>query len=409
MLKLLIEKELKNIIQSPKFVATFITCSILILMSIGIGINEFNNAVKQYNTAKNLTKQEMTQSRSWMGLTSKAYREPDPMQIFSAGVNYDIGRYSLVNGRNDVKLQNSYYSDDPIFAVFRYVDFTFIVTIIFSLFAILFTYNSINGEREDGTMRLVFSNSIPRSTFISAKFIGSWLGLVVPLMIPILIGLLMLLIFKVPLLTVHWVSIVVLIVMAILYLTFFSAFGVFISSITKYSSVSFMILLVAWIIFVFIVPRSGVMLASQFVKVPSIAEVESQKESHSKSEWNSHFQKLSKLWEQRNTEMKGMTDAQRKAYEDDNSYTWLEQEDKLRSEVQKNISDYSLRAGEELRNKQSMLEKLALSLSRFSPASSFQLAAMNLSSTGIDLKNRYEKEIQNYKKDFTVYTQKKQK
>jgi ABC-type transport system involved in multi-copper enzyme maturation permease subunit len=409
MLKLLIEKELKNIVRSPKFIATFITCSVLILASIGIGIKEFNNSVKQYNTATSLSEQEMMQSRSWMSLTAKAYRPPDPMQIFSAGVNNDIGRFSQVNARNDVKLQNSYYSDDPIFAVFRYIDFTFIVTVVFSLFAILFTYNSINGEKEGGTLRLVFSNSIPRSTFISAKFIGSWLGLVVPLLIPILIGLLLLLIFKVPLTYIHWMSIILLIVSAILYLTFFSAFGVFISSLTKYSSISFMILLVAWIVFVFVIPRIGVMSASQVVSVPSIAEIESQKDSYTKSLWDNHFKQLSDMWAVRNLQMKGMNDADRKAFEDENSYAWFEQEDKLRSEVQKNISDYSLRLNEELRNKKAMLEKLALTLSRFSPASSFQFASMNLASTGIDQKSRYENQMQDYKKNFAAYTDKKQK
>ncbi len=408
MLKLLIEKELKNIINSPKFFATFATCSVLILTSIGIGIKEFNNSVKQYNTATSLSEQEMMQSHSWMSLTAKAYRPPDPMQIFSAGVNNDIGRFSQVNARNDVKLQNSYYSDDPIYAVFQYIDFTFIVTVVFSLFAILFTYNSINGEKEDGTLRLVFSNSIPRSTFISAKFIGSWLGLVIPLLIPILAGLLLLVIFKVPLTSIHWVSIILLIVSAILYLTFFSAFGVFISSLTKYSSISFMILLVAWIVFVFIIPRIGVMSASQIIIVPSIAETESQKDSYSKSLWDNHFKQLSDMWAVRNLQMKGMSDNERKAFEDDNSYAWLEQEDKLRSEVQKNISDYSLRLNEELRNKKAMLEKLALTLSRFSPASSFQFAAMNLASTGIDQKTLYENQIQNYKNDFVAYTEKKQ-
>ena len=409
MLKLLIEKELKNIIQSPKFLATFITCSVLILMSIAIGVNEYNNSLKQYNTAKNLAKQELREARSWLGMSAKAFREPNPMQIFSAGVNNDIGRFSRINSRTDVKLQNSIYSDDPIFAVFQYIDFTFIVTVIFSLFAILFTYNSINGEREEGTLRLVFSNSVPRATYISAKFIGSWLGLVIPLMIPILIGLLMLFIFKVPFSMVHWISILILIFMAILYLTFFSAFGVFVSSLTKYSSVSFMILLIAWIIFVFIVPRFGVMVASQFVTVPSISEIESQIDANSKSQWNLHFEKLNKLWQTRNQTMEGMIETEREAYKDDNSYAWLEEEDKLRSEVQKNITDYSLRIHEDLTNKQSTLQKLALTFSRFSPASSFQLASMNLSSTGIDLKSRYEKEMLNYKKDFTNFTEKKQK
>ena len=409
MFRLLVEKELKNIIQSPKFVATFITCSILILLSITIGINEYKNSVNQYNTAKSLNEQEMMQSRSWQGLSYKTYRKPNPMQIFSAGVNYDIGRYAVVNHFNDVKMQNSDYSDDPIFAVFRFMDFTFIVTIVFSLFAILFTYNSINGEREGGTLRLVFSNNVPRATFISAKFVGSWLGLVVPLLIPILIGFLIVVIAGVPLTGEDWFKLSILVLISLLYITFFSAFGIFISSLTRYASVSFLILLVAWIALVFIIPHAGVMAASQVIKVPSIAEVESQKDAYSKTKWDKHFNQLSSIWERRRNETQGMTEAEKQAYEDEKSYSWFEEEDKLRKSVEKEIADYSVRLNEELRNKQKVMEYLALTISRFSPASSFQLASMNLGGTGIDLKNRYENRIQEYKQNFLEYTDAKQK
>ena len=409
MFRLLVEKELKNIIQSPKFLATFLTCSFLILLSIGIGINEYFNMMEQYNTAQNLAKTEMTQARSWMALSAKAFREPDPMQIFSAGVNYDIGRYSIVHERQDSKLQNSVYSDDPIFAVFRYMDFTFIVTVVFSLFAILFTYNTVNGERENGTMRLVFSNALPRSTFISAKFVGSWLGLVVPLLVPILVGLLLLVVFKVPLSAAHWIKIIMLISTSVLYLTFFIAFGILISAVTKYSSVSFMILLVAWITLVFIIPRIGVMTASQFISVPTVAELESQKDAFSKARWDKHYGEIEKVWRARNAEMNGMSEADRQSYREENEYKWFEEDDKVRNEVQKEITEYSSKLSDDVRNRKATLENLALNISRISPASSFQLAAMNIATSDINLKNRYEKEIQNYRQTFSTFTQKKQK
>ncbi len=409
MLRLLIEKELKNIIQSPKFVATFITCSVLILLSFGIGINEYSGMVEQYNTAQNLLKSEMSQARSWMGLSSKAFRPPDPMQIFSSGVNYDIGRYSLVNSRFDVKLQNSVYSDDPIFAIFRYFDFTFVVTIVFSLFAILFTFNTINGEREGGTMRLVFSNSVPRSTYITSKFIGSWLGLVVPLLLPILIGLLMVILLNVPLASGHWIKIIFLILLSVIYLTFFIAFGIFISSVTKYSSASFLILLVAWIAFVFIVPRAGIMTASQFINVPTIAELESQKDAFSKAAWEKHFREMEPVWRERNQAMAGMSQAEQEAYREENEYKWFEEDDRMRNNVQKEITDYSFKLNEEVRNKRNMLENLGLNFSRISPASCYQLASMNLAGTNIDLKSRYEKQIEDYRNNFREYTEKKQK
>lgn len=54
------------------------------------------------------------------------------------------------------------------------------------------------------------------------------------------------------------------------------------------------------------------------------------------------------------------------------------------------------------------MEKLALILSRFSPASSYQLACMKLSGTDIEMKSRYQESLENYKKDFITYVDKKQ-
>ncbi len=409
MFRLLVEKELKHIIQSSKFALTFGTCSLLILLSIGIGINEYHNSVKQYNAATNLNTEEMMMAKSWMMLSTKAFRQPNPFQVFTFGVNNDVGRFSTITSRSDVKLQSSVYSDDPIFAIFQQLDYTAVVAIVLALFAILFTFNSINGEKEGGTLRLVFSNSIPRSTYIASKFVGSWLGLIVPLLIPILIGLLMVVVFKVPLTGGDWAKVLMLIFMSVIYLTLFIALGIFVSSLTKYSSVSFLVLLVAWIMFVFVTPRIGIAIASQIDKVPSIAEVESQKDAYSKTQWNKLNETFSAIWEKRNEIMKNMSDVQRTAYQDENSYAWLEEEDKIRKDMDKNIADYSAKLSEELVNKKNSLEKNAFAFSRISPASLFFLGAMNLSGTNINLKNRYEKSMADYKKSFAQFTDKKQK
>ena len=66
MLKTLIEKELKSIIASPKFVATFSVCSVLILLSVFVGIKEYKAAVRQYEAATQLADQELRESSSFM-------------------------------------------------------------------------------------------------------------------------------------------------------------------------------------------------------------------------------------------------------------------------------------------------------------------------------------------------------
>jgi len=408
MFRILVQKELKTIIQSPKFVTTFLTCSILILLSVYVGIQDYNYSLNKYIAAQNLVKNEMETASAWSELENKIYRKPNPLQIFSAGINNDLGRFSLVARFKDVKLESSSYSEDPIFAFFRYLDFTFIVTIVLSLFAILFTYDSVNGEKESGTLKLVFSNSIPRSKFLGAKFLGSWLGLIIPVSIPVLISILFLLLFNISLTSPQWMTLILYIITSFGYFTFFIALGIMFSSFTKTSSSSFLISLVAWISFVFIIPRIGTMLAGQFVDIPSIAEIESMKDSFSKAKLNEQFEKIEQLKLKRENEMQGMSESEKEIYKEEKEWEWMKEESAITKEMRDAAALYSNKLNEEVRNKKNKMERLALALSRFSPASSFQLASMNMMQTDIDLRNRIEDNLKEYKNSFVDFINEKE-
>ncbi|NUM77771.1 ABC transporter permease subunit [candidate division KSB1 bacterium] len=409
MLAILIQKELKAILLSPKFAATFATCAVLILLSLFIGIQDYRAAVRQYEAAQQLNAQEMREQTSWRVISSRVYRQPDPLQILVAGVNNDIGRLSLVNAMEAIKLRNSSYSDDPIFAVFRFIDFVFIVQVVLSLFAILFTFDAVNGEREGGTLKLVFSNAIPRAQYLLAKFLGSWFGLVLPLLIPILLGLLLIMVYRIPADGIFWLKVTALIGMSVLFFTFFIAFGVLLSSLTRSSSVSFLLALVLWVVLVLIIPRAGVMAAGQIVPVPSVAEIEGQQNGFEKASWDRLMNGMKERWRSRDAEMAGMSAEQREAYRDAHEWQWLEEEDQARQAMQKEISDFAIKLHEDLRNRKAQQERLGFALSRFSPASAYQLAAMQLAGTDVTLKSRYEDAMQNYRNTFSAFTEKKQK
>jgi ABC-type transport system involved in multi-copper enzyme maturation permease subunit len=408
MLSTLIEKELKNIILGPKFVATFTVCSILIILSVFIGIQDYKTAVKAYEAGTQLAEQEMQEKNSWMMMSTRTYRKPDPKQIFVSGINNDIGRFSRIRTTLPVKLTNSNYSDDPIFAVFRFIDLSFIFQIVLSLFAILFTYDAINGERERGTLRLTFANSVPRAKYIFAKFTGSWLGLIVPILIPILIGLLLIVLYKIPLTPIHWGTILSFLGISLLYFTFFIALGIFVSALTKQSVVSFLVLLVVWVFAVLIIPRVGVMAAGKIAPVPSTAEIEAQTDGFSKDRWDKYHTYLEEIWQKREAEMEGLTEEERETYRDNHMWDWMEESDKEHKAVQTDVNEFSRKLHEDLRNKKVVQQRLAYTLSRFSPASSYQLAVMNLAETDINLKSRYENDMENFHKTFIDYTEKKQ-
>ncbi len=409
MLSTLVIKELKAILLSPKFAATFAVASVLILLSVFIGIREYRAAVQGYEAALQLTDQNLRTQASWMGLSTGVYRKPDPMQVFVTGVMNDIGRMSPVSQFETVKLRHSAYSDDPLFALFRSIDFGFIVTVVLSLFAILFTYDAINGEREGGTLQLTFANPVPRAHYILAKLIGSWAGLAIPLVIPVLLGVLLVLLYDVPLTGEHWLRLSLLMGMSLLYFTFFVIFGILVSSLTRRSVVSFLVSLVVWVTMVLIVPRMGVMAAGQMMPVPTVAEVEAQRDAFSKDEWEKHMQQMQASWREREEKMHGLTESERETYRDDHMAAWMDEDDAKRKQVQKDVDAFSVRLNEELRNKKESQEALAMTLSRISPASTYQLAAMKLAGTEIALKARYEDAMRDYRTRFNQYVDKKQK
>lgn len=409
MLKILIFKELKALVLGPKFVGTFAVCSLLILLSVFVGVQEYRAAVTQYEAATQLVDQEMRERSSWMGFSSRIFRQPDPMQIFVSGVNNDIGRLSSIESFQDIKLRNSIYSDDPIFAFFRFIDFTFIGQVVLSLFAILFTYDAINGERESGTLQLTFSNAVPRVKYLIGKFVGSWLGMVAPLVVPVLLGILLIVVYNVPFSANHWAKFLTFLGVSLLYFTCFIAVGLLVSTLTRHSAVSFLILLVIWVTFVLIVPRSGVMLAGQAVKVPTAAEIEGLQDGYEKNRWDKHGDELEERWQERNVQMAGMSADERETYQDEHLLEWMEQDDQARRAMQKDIMENSRKLNEYLRNRKAELEKLAFTLSRFSPASAYQLAAMSLAGTGIAIKTSYEDAMRNYRSTFVDYAESKRK
>ncbi|GAB5520670.1 MAG: hypothetical protein RhofKO_29210 [Rhodothermales bacterium] len=407
MFSTLLEKELKAILLSPKFVATFAVCSLLILLSVFIGIQEYKASMEQYTTAQELLDQEVREATSWWGFDNRAFREPNPVQIFAAGVENDIGRFSRVNAQAPVKLQQSPYSDNPLFAFFRFIDFTFIVQVVLSLFGILFTYNAINGERESGTLKLAFSNAVPRGQFVAAKFFGAWLGLTIPILIPILISVLLVMVMGVPMTGGDWSKVGMLMGASVLYFTFFIALGLLVSSLTKHSNVSFLVLLVAWVVLVLIVPRAGAMLAGQMRPTASVAEIESKMDRFQTERWRTFMEEQREMWQTRSTEMEGMSAEERTQYREDNQTTWDQESANRNAQVQTDLAEFNRKLNEELRNEKAAQERLAFTLSRLSPASSYQLTAMNLAGTNTTLKQRYEEAIFDYRDQFSVFAQQK--
>ena len=396
MLLNIIRKEILDNINSPKFVFTFLLCTILILLSVYTGINNYRSELREYNAAVALNKKNLENQPNYQalaGLGTKITRSPQVLGTIITGIQDAVGRQATVNIAYDPSLIDSKYNSNPVLAIFGELDLTLIVKIVLSLLAILFTFDAIVGEKEQGTLKLNLSYRVPRDQMILGKTIGGFISLLVPLVIPFVMGLLILVVYPdVSFSGEDWMRIGMIAGLFVLYLSVFFTLGMLVSTLTSRSASSLFILLFIWVTFIFVIPKIAVIAAGHFNPIPSVHEITAQKDAF--------LQGIS-----------GTTQTEVREWMKDNpgdgTPEWQDKFRKYIEDVQQNATAQIDRKNAELeseyqakRNKQQML---ALYLSRISPASALTFGAMSMGKTGIHEHERFLNSIKSYKPVFTKW------
>src|ERR1041384_4373599 len=397
MIRLLIEKELREILGSTKFAITFGVCSILIILSFYVGAGNFLIWSRQYEAAQRENLRRLDGVTDWFSVQQNSiYLPPQPLAALVTGISNDIGRTVEVHGRGELSADDSRFNEDPIFAIFRFLDLDFIFQIVLSLFAILFAYDSVNGEKERGTLRLAFSNSIPKEKFILGKLAGAYLGLGLPLLVPMLIGCSLLPALGVPMTGDEWARLGLIIGAGFLFFGVFMTLSVMVSSLTRRSASSFLVLLVVWVLAVIITPRLAGILAGRAVDVPSVDEVASQKSRYSAQLWNDDRKKLA---------------AYQPSQAGSDPQTVMQQLNKFMQDIadarDKKMQEFGGQLNEERENRRRIQQRIALGLARLSPAAAFSLAATTLAGTSLELEHRYQDAASEYQKSFAQFMMQK--
>ncbi len=399
MLRDIIKKEILETITSPKFVFTFLLCTILILLSVYTGITNYRSEQKEYTAALALNKKNLESQPSYQalaGLGTKINKPPQVLGTIASGIGEAVGRVASVNIAYDPNLVDSKYESNPVFSVFGALDLTFIVKIVLSLFAILFTYDAIVGEKEKGTLKLTLSNRVPRDRLILGKVIGGFVSLLIPLVIPMILSLLILLLYpNISLAGQDWVRLLLMFLMFLLYLSVFFTLGLFVSARTSKSSTSFLVLLFIWVVFVTVIPKLSVMTAAQVNPIPSVHEITAKKDAFLQQIQGGGQKKVLE-WVKENSPKPG---EDQKAFQE-KFKKWLEdyQQD-LTSQIDANNAALE----RDYQAKKRSQERLAINFSRISPASALMFASMSLARTGLDEHERFLTSIRAYKPIFTKW------
>lgn len=272
------KRELYDNLISLRFALTTVLLLGMMLTNAVIHLREHPIRTQKYHDSVTESQNSLKSRTNLYNIAQRGpgrlYKKPSPLHFCAEGG--DIFLPNSVNGGVVAWGTNDLLGFWQLFYFFTLkstnigpdiikVDWGFVIGYVLSLIAILFTFDSISGEREQGTLRLTLAYSIPRHTVLIGKFLGALVSISVPFMLALLINLLVISTSRnVQLSTEAWIRLGMIFLIAILYLCLFLALGLLVSSLVHQNAASLVILLLTWVIFVVFMPSTLASIASRF-------------------------------------------------------------------------------------------------------------------------------------------------
>ncbi|MHB9027895.1 MAG: ABC transporter permease [Candidatus Latescibacterota bacterium] len=269
------------------------------------------------------------------------------------------------------------------------LDWTFIIVVIFSLFVVLMGYDSISGEREDGTLKLSLSFSISRIRFCAAKYCAMLLVTAGALLAGAIADLILIGAIHPDLLTADtFLSAGTVILAALLLCSFFAVVSIMVSAFMQSSPMALLILLVVWVTSAIIIPNTAPVIARTLSRTQSELQIARTIQTTSKEVFDSFWKKI----------------------EERAKSGYYHSEEELKEDA---FSRYDKNADDLIRLKKSYNSALrnqvrsTRTLARVSPAALFTYAAENLTRTGEWRDTVFRDRVEAYSGQYDRYILKK--
>ena len=383
MLMTMIQKEIMQHILSVRFVALLLMCLLLIPLTLSINYRNYRQNLVDYQEAVKLANIEEKTVNPKMPLEpeveiSKLFLKPIPLSVFANGLEDALPSY-LGMTRNGIIQGAPTLVSDSLSYLFGHLDFLFLVGTVFSLLALLFTFDAVAGEREAGTLRVTLANSLPRDLFLWSKLIGGYIVFVVPFLVSFLFGLLVLVWQGFPLGEPEiFPRVFSLTLVSLLYIAVFFAIGTVISTYLDNSKTALIVAFTVWVFAVLITPRVG-FITAKFIAPTRTSQSVYLEKTALRENFNAELEEKKReihkeLWKDRRQPPYEEVDERMKPLEEEFRQKFKEHTDEIDRNYQREKKHQ---------------EQVGETLSRITPTSSLTYLATNLTQTGKRKRNDY--------------------
>lgn len=292
MLRAVIKKEFLSHFVSFRFQTSSIVMLVLAVLAAIVGSQDYAQRLDRYTERVEAHQEELKRVSVYSFLYPKVFKIPEPLSVLDTGFEVRLGNQVTVDVFSFPRSATGGGFREHWISV-RDFDLTTIVRVVLGLLALLLTFDAVSGERERGTLRLVFANSITRSRVLIGKFLGAFAALLIPLLASLVASALIMSEYgQVTLDSERWMRILGLLGGYVLYLTIMLLVGIHLSLLARSSSAALVYSLVTWLVVVFLIPQSAVAVASVVARGGEPASIHREALNHAREERNEAFAKL---------------------------------------------------------------------------------------------------------------------
>ena len=426
------KRELFDHINSLRFILTVVILSALMVTNAVVHLRTHPERIRDYSEAVTGSVNKLKSRTQLYALAQKGpgnlYKRPSMLAFITDGGDaylpghiWNEGSWSKGSTGGSIKSNwwLSYGSVNPDAKDFlpqaTKIDWVFIITYLLSFIPLLFTFDALSGEREQGTLRLCLANPISRPVLLIGKFLGTLITVLIPFVFAVLLNLAVISADSwTQLSAADWGRLGLILLIASSYAGIFIGLGLMVSAGTREPRVSLVVLLLIWVTTVIFMPSTlGTLSTKWMPPVQTNDQFHASREVALKqidADYNDRLNaikekknpnalsRLQKLFETSPEAAKAEAEKLMAAWE-----TEGDEELALKAELVNRDVEIRERFNREHLDAQIAQVQRARGVTRFSPAAIVQYALESMAGTGFNRHLQYLEHVHDYTRQFRQF------
>lgn len=273
MIKTIIIKELQNNLYSLRFHISFLLCIVIFAVGTIAFLKNQDAKMQEYSKYqaefRNELKETAESNAGKLAVNRRAFiwRPRANAFISDCKEKYFPNRF-IYSAYNVYGFEVGPGGTNPFLSTFQDLNWSFIVSVVLSFAVLLFTFDTISGEKETGALGLTLSNSIPRATVLLGKYISAIITTMVMAIFGMVLSILIVLFsHKVAFTSTMLMETLAFLLLVFLFVSCTAAIGALSSVIAHKSNISLLISLTFWLVFVVVIPNTAIFWANKVFSI----------------------------------------------------------------------------------------------------------------------------------------------